>query len=374
MQRNRSVWPGHPVGHVAAVRAAHRGGARLVDVGRAPRRVRDRHQIGVRRPAPLPPAAWMSPGRSRSRARGRAAALRSRAPPQPRVPPPRPRVPASPAVRRGSRAAAARSPARAPAAASQPRTARRRPPSRRLVSVPGVRGRPPARAITAGCVAVRASIRTGVAASRSGRRAYARDRPDRPDRGVAACVGRHAPYAVRPPSVCQPHPEYRTMPRPRRRRTTTPIHPGTTAVSPATGRPSGATGRPSPSRHVEQPQRRTRGASSYELSPRPARQAIRRPSGENAGSAKTRTAHSRARDARRSATSIADQLRGRGNPGSSSTAQPVTTVRPSGVPRRTARPERVPAPRCQVTGLDLSHVRSAFHRERQQPQSAAPRS
>ena len=49
--------PGDPVGHVAAERAAHRRGLRLVDIGTTGDGIRDRHQVGVGLAAPAVPAA-----------------------------------------------------------------------------------------------------------------------------------------------------------------------------------------------------------------------------------------------------------------------------------------------------------------------------
>ena len=86
--------PGHPVGHVAAERAAHRGGAGLVDVVAGLGGVGRRHQVGVRRLAPRAPAPRdevepVAGGQCR-------VGQQHGVPPshrQPRVPAPRPGVP-----------------------------------------------------------------------------------------------------------------------------------------------------------------------------------------------------------------------------------------------------------------------------------------
>ena len=88
--------PGDPVGHVAAERAAHRGGAAGVDVRALQRGVGDRHQVGVGRVAPVAPAALdeveaVAGGQGRVGQQHRVA-VRHR---DPRVPAPRPGVPAS---------------------------------------------------------------------------------------------------------------------------------------------------------------------------------------------------------------------------------------------------------------------------------------
>ena len=76
MPLKRSVWVGDPVGHVAAERAAHRRGARRVDVGPLFDGVGDGHQVGVRRRAPRSPSA----GDERPAVTGRQAPDRAAAP------------------------------------------------------------------------------------------------------------------------------------------------------------------------------------------------------------------------------------------------------------------------------------------------------